>query len=167
MALKVLPGKYWIADPCYLLNEKRYDELTEKYHNDNELVYEEESRDGKLICYAFPTAHGDGEYPVYKSLYKCLVNPLTDIINLPVDSGLISITSFDLATETKEYDERVGFIVEVLETIDVWTDGETITFGTLFVDTNPKDDDEEENDGWANRDNDEDDDYGDCRDYYF
>lgn len=158
MSLKVYPGKYWIADPCYLLNEKRYDELTEKYVNDYELTYEEESRDGKLICYALTTHHGDGEYPVFKSLYKQLVNPLSDIIHLPVDSGLISITSFDLATETQDYDEPVGIIVEVLETIEVWTDGEVIHFGTMYVDTNQKNEDD---------DNEEDDNYGDCRNYYF
>lgn len=144
MSFKVEPGIYWIGDPCYILNDSRYETLIEVKKEYGAYTFEESSRNGNLISIALPTDHGDGEYGIFKSLYSNKINILSDNVPLAVDSGLIAITSFDLVENVDEYDEPVGIKVEVLENISVFSNDGVLHFGTIIVDTCYQEDDPEE-----------------------
>lgn len=146
MSFKVEPGIYWISDPCYILSEERYEKLIESEKQDGAYIYKENN----LISIALSTEHGDGEYNVLNSLYNSKVKLLSDINPLCVDSGLISITSFDLVSNIDDYDEPVGIKVKVLETIDVYTNFGILNFGSIIVDTTNTEEDVDEIDDLKN-----------------
>lgn len=144
MSFKVEPGIYWIGDPCYILNDSRYETLIGEVKEHGAYTFEESSRNGTLISIALPTDHGDGEYEFLKSRYNNRINILSDNVPLAVDSGLIAITSFDLVENVDEYDEPVGIKVEVLENISIFSNDGVLHFGSIIVDTCYQEDEPEE-----------------------
>lgn len=141
MSILIQPGRYFIADPCYVLEDERYEKLINNFTNEGNAEY----RENDFVSIAFGTAHGDGEYSA--AVMHELVKLVSAKCDLPVDSGLIAITSIELCIEDiqKEYDEPIGFIVDIESPIFVSEDDGVIVFGDIFIDTNYQDEDEE---GW-------------------
>lgn len=150
-------GKYVICDPCHALSDEDYAELIsmqENLLNHTDLLFTKD----KLFSYALFTAQGDGEYnPTLSQVQSETMKFLTDLCPVGVDSGMIAITSLELATELEQYEEPF-IIIEVLteiRVIDLYGD---LSFGNIFfrtdhdIDFNSFDDDEFQID---------------CRDIYF
>lgn len=126
-------GKYWIGDLCYV------------QPNSMRRVYLDlsEENEGKFTIHGvtfgiFPTKHGDGEYP-----YQIIENPKTKLVfegngHLSVDSGRIGIIPWkDLPFGT---DYSSGCVVEFANEFFSHVSGDgKIHFGSVTVDTNPKD----------------------------
>ena len=131
--MKLPAGIYWICDPCYALNEERFDKLTDDW--DPDVMEYTEMIDGvERTCISLVTAHGDGCYKGRLHRNTAL-NVLIGSPDFPVDSGQIAIVSAELATEVDGYDEPIGIKVEVLEEINVYKQGGDLVFGPVYIET--------------------------------
>jgi hypothetical protein len=84
-------GRYYIGDPCYVIDNAKWDEFLEPFWN-------EKPRGGifdfdGFQCATFYTKHGDGVYQL---------EPGGD--SLPVDAGCIGCIPLSLAVQGSELD---------------------------------------------------------------
>lgn len=98
-------GKYFIGDPCYVIADEKWDEVSDQmfpgivghpdYENHDIVV------DG-IHFFAYSTAYGDGLYDDF------------DNFKYPVDSGSIGAVPFELVSKREgESLEDYGRIIEV------------------------------------------------------
>jgi hypothetical protein len=120
MSQKLPAGKYYLGDPCYVIDDTLWDEFLG-------LFWEQKPRGGIFTfcgyeCCAFYTRYGDGQYEL---------EPYGGW--LPVDAGMIGAIPIDLCTRSSGHQngERVVFDVPV-ECEE--RDGR-LCFGEFYVET--------------------------------
>lgn len=139
---KVLPaGSYYIGDLCYIIPAAAWGDLCDQWFKDGAdsitAIYNSKE------CYAFNTAYGDGTYPG------------SDGFNYPVDAGIIGIISADSVTLKNPGELDEAFTLKTFESdFTISTDGETLIFGDLVIETG--DEEEDDDDYWPDEDEDED-----------
>ena len=109
-------GKYWIGDPCYILNEQVYDEMIGNI-GENEFDYQYEVN-GHTIT-VLHTDHGDGSY-------------LSDRGYISVDSGQIAAIPFDLIADQPEAMLQLG-VFETLLAGEAYNDNGELRFSGFSV----------------------------------
>lgn len=141
-------GKYWIGDPCYMLDETRgYDwgkllDQTRYFglYPDVEEWYKKpyaSDQGGEFVInghkmYAHSTQYGDGGY--YDQHGH----------DYGVDAGLLSIIPIELIGDLNEPDvARLGHIHDMPEPFTCHYDNGTIYFGHIVIPTGDEDDDED------------------------
>lgn len=135
--MKLPKGKYYIADPCYIMEDEQYHIAL---HETNYFGYDSnggiftESASGKQYA-VFRTAFGDGVYQDNKGRdYSvdagCIACIPVEIVDKPKYDDLVHIEEF-------EDDFEVGFIQS----------GGVIYFGTIEIMTDPPCEEEEEDEG--------------------
>ena len=117
----ILPkGVYYIGDLCYVMHNE-WDELCQLLEGDQ---YPNEGQfrlsDGRQFA-MFNTAYGDGEYYDKQGRAYC------------VDSGSLGCIKVENLTE--EVDEALGNIVEMPHDFYCYSDGKTIRFGHVAIET--------------------------------
>ena len=122
--MKKLPaGTYFIGDPCYAIEDDKWDDYLDHLWDVDEGVFDFE---GFTVC-AFNTKYGDGEY---QDKYGRSFN---------VDAGLIGATPISLCAKyDKEELNRLGHIVDFDEDFIVYsdmTDEGKIVFGDIIIKT--------------------------------
>lgn len=128
--IKLEPGKYWIGDLCYVLNDDEWDEVCDQIHYrpiDTVLL-----KNGKVL-YVMSTAYGDG---VYQSNTEKLY---------AVDSGTIGIIRYSDLSKFADTDES-GHVYE--SDLDFELDREqkgVLIFGGEVIDTRYEDDYDHDN----------------------
>ena len=117
-------GKYYIGDLCYVMSKewKEVCDLTLTKNYPNEGVFT--LQDGRQFA-MFSTAYGDGTYTDQKNR------------EYAVDSGTIGCILVDDLTEEIRYD--LANVVEIGSPFMPWSDGHTIHFHTVAIET----------DGWS------------------
>ena len=113
-------GVYYIGDLCYVMDQEWEElcDLIEGNQYPDEGVYR--FTDGRRFA-IFNTAFGDGEYyDKQKRSYS-------------VDSGTLGCIKVD--DLTKEVDEALGNVVEMPTDFYCYSDGKTIYFGDIAIQT--------------------------------
>lgn len=80
-------GKYYIGDPCYIIDNSRWDEFIEQFWGEDPRNPRGKFDFDGLWCCVFNTLHGDGIY-----------NLEPEGLMLPVDSGTIGAIPVGLIT---------------------------------------------------------------------
>lgn len=126
-------GTYYVGDLCYVMSREEWDQLHPMLFptRDSSMVEGEHEINGKKIA-IYGTAHGDGSYD--DQHYN----------EYGVDSGsigciLVSDADPDLLKEIND----LGHIHEFKNNFYTSTDGSVLTFGSIEIDTDPRDDDED------------------------
>ena len=113
-------GKYYVGDLCYVMH-KEWDEVCDLILSKNrpqEGVFT--LKDGRKFA-IFDTRYGDGTYYDQKNR------------EYPVDSGSIGcILASDV---TEKIDEELGNIIEFSSEFRPWSDGKTLNFGKVAIET--------------------------------
>jgi len=125
MSVKMKAGKYWLADPCYVLDEGKipgFDwarDFSNPVFGGNPTITEATCQvtiNGH-VCVAFNTDLGDG---TYMSSHGHA---------LGVDSGSIGLVPVELV------DSKDADMVEFPEDFECWDDYGVLHFGGIIVDT--------------------------------
>lgn len=133
-------GKYYVGDPCYVLNETQYDEFLNLVHcgRPGGMIEGEFNFASGQRFAIYNTYHGDGQYDGSNGF------------KYPVDAGCLSVIPVE-ACDGKKLEEsladELGHIEDFGKTFE--TKGEsdgTIVFGHIRIDTNPAFDDDEDED---------------------
>ena len=119
----VEPGKYWLGDPCYTVQDDLWVELLQSCDYFNQPIG---TVNGFQVL-AFQTKWGDG---VYKG---------SDGHEYPVDAGLIGLVPVALAPDSPDGDR----IVEFTRPTDCTDDDGVLTFGTITINTAKEDYDDD------------------------
>ena len=115
MAKKLPAGKYYIGDPCYVIDD--WDQFCNRWFSEDPGIFD---FDGYDVC-VFNTQYGDGLYPT------------DDGSMLPVDAGIIGAIPVVLMTRGGEED---GMVVTFDEPFSCGYDSEgTLEFGHVTVKT--------------------------------
>jgi hypothetical protein len=148
------PGTYYIGDLCYVMHES-WDEVCRLLDGDNrsrgtrtEGVFT--LKDGRTFA-IFSTAYGDGEYPVIGDGGQVETNERGNRATLlGVDSGTIGCILFNdinMACDADgKNDPTLGTRVHFDEEFRVHSDGETLSFGCVDVETGDQEESEEDDD---------------------
>jgi hypothetical protein len=122
---KLPAGKYYIGDPCYVIDE-RWDEFLAPYwETDNGGVFD---FSGREVC-AFGTQYGDGAFPC------------SDGSVLGVDAGIIGAVPLDLCIGTPDVD---GTVITFDEAFECYRESDgRMHFGDVSVMTGDEEDDNE------------------------
>ena len=141
--MKMKAGKYYLGDPCYVLNEQNghdwmdllsstnyfgsYDEKEQKYIPAEERQYFHKI--GEHFVFVSDTAHGDGQY--YDNMGGCY----------PVDAGMIGCIPLELIPEAGldilDFGNVVKFDKDFTCESGAHDDG-VIRIGNLLIDTDPE-----------------------------
>lgn len=121
-------GKYYLGDPCYVIDNDKWDEYLNPFWEDRGGIFE---FDGHL-CAAFYTRWGDG-------CYDC-----SDGSILGVDSGSIGAIPMVLCVG----DIDSGTTVEFDTPVECYDSNGKLHFGGYTVDTDPEDEEEDEDDDY-------------------
>lgn len=128
-------GKYFIGDPCYVLEDDIYDKVTENFDFDKSYTIE---INGHTI-FMHGTAYGDGSYKDGSNR------------SYSVDSGLISIMPMELIsmkkfneTQFQEFRESYTHMIEFDKEFNVFYEDGKFIFGTIEINTSGCDDEEED-----------------------
>lgn len=122
-SVKVPAGKYWLGDPCYVIESNDWSKVCEAFYADENqgksVVQVDLNGNTVVLC---QTAWGDGEYLSSKGHI------------LPVDSGTIGLVSLAYDPEFKS---NFDLCSEVEFTVDTKVDNfdGIMFFGTIRVDT--------------------------------
>lgn len=122
-SVKVPAGKYWLGDPCYVIESNDWSKVCEAFYADENqgksVVQVDLNGNTVVLC---QTAWGDGEYRSSKGHI------------LPVDSGTIGLVSLAYDPEFKS---NFDLCSEVEFTVDTKVDNfdGIMFFGTIRVDT--------------------------------
>lgn len=126
-------GKYYVGDLCYVMGSSEWDQVCElviEGHTCKEGEFQ--LSDGRRFA-MYNTKYGDGQYSSSIGTKHS------------VDSGSIGCIRVEDIRANKYSDiERLGAIVEFSEPFNTSTDGSTLQFGMVFVDTGEDFDYEEE-----------------------
>lgn len=123
------PGRYWVGDPCYFVEDKYWDDFCTEYFkqdtNQEDVVRVEltstEMRES-IVVYAASTAYGDGEYP----------EETTGFV-FGVDAGMLGIVRVPDDMPVGEVYE--GGVFEFPSEFEVSTSGTVIRFGHIVINT--------------------------------
>jgi len=121
-SILVKPGTYYLGDPCYCFEGKKWGEILSKSDTLDEPYHE-----GNKIVVAFSTAHGDG---VYRDQHGH---------KFPVDAGLIGLVSKSLANMNPG---DGALLVKFDKPQYCSAEGGKLYFGPYVIDTDPQDEDE-------------------------
>lgn len=142
-------GKYFIGDPCYVIDDEKWDSFLEKslYFNlfededamKNHGNYRSQDEQGGIFEFeeyeysAFSTAFGDGNYNSNGYGF------------FPVDSGSLGAIPIELChlSEEEIINQSLGSIVEFDKPFYCSSDNGTIIFGNVEIYTNERDSDNE------------------------
>jgi hypothetical protein len=117
-------GEYYIGDPCYVIENDRWDEWLELFWDNRPEVFDFDAADQ----IAFNTAYGDGAYDCSNGA------------SLPVDAGIIGAIPMSIIKCGRP---EVDGTVVTFETAFTCEDRNgLLIFGDLEVDTDPSDNDE-------------------------
>jgi hypothetical protein len=127
-SVKVPAGKYWLGDPCYVIESDDWSKVCEAFfadENQGKSVVQVDLGNGNLVVLC-NTAWGDGEFRSSKGHI------------LPVDSGTIGLVSLAYDPEFKS---NFDLCSEVEFSVDTTVDnfGGIMYFGTIRVDTKGED----------------------------
>lgn len=129
-------GKYFVGDLCYVMSDSEWEQVVEQVIDGNQVLEGEfELADGRRFA-MYNTKYGDG-------LYQSSIGS-----EHSVDSGSIGCFKLEDITANKYPDiERLGAIVDFPMPFGTGTDGSTLQFGGVFIDTSEdseyEEDDEE------------------------
>lgn len=126
-------GKYYIGDPCYVLEESIYDKLIENFDFDKSYTIEINGHTMFMHC----TSYGDGTY-----------NDGT-ARSYSVDSGLISIMPVKFISMEKFNETDNVHIVEFEKEFYVSFDDGTFKFGHVEIPTGGDDSQDDEDEDWG------------------
>jgi hypothetical protein len=120
-------GKYYLGDPCYVLQTKNHDDWLNVLNKSD--YFRQPYVKGKKQAIAFETAYGDGEYQ------DQLGN------SYPVDAGMIGLVPVSMATVKKPKGVHMftfdGPVVCEQK-------GALLKFGKYEIDTGPQESEEDE-----------------------
>jgi hypothetical protein len=119
--MKLKAGKYYVGDPCYVLQGKQSAWM--KVLEASDYFNKPYTKKGKTAV-AFGTAYGDGEY--YDQ----------DGNAYPVDAGLIGVVPVSMATRKKPTGVH---LVDFKKPFECEQDGSVLKFGHIVIDTDPED----------------------------
>jgi hypothetical protein len=124
-------GKYYIGDLCYVMHPEwdEFCELTTNGHN--VLDGEFNLKDGRRFA-TFTTKWGDGTYRDEQGR------------SYGVDAGLIGCIAVDDITPSELENLTDGHVVEFVQDFSTFSAGGVIRFGSVVIDTDFEDLDEEE-----------------------
>lgn len=138
--MKLTKGKYWVGDPCYVIED--WDKIYKKYlkNDDTWQIY----KDGLGVW--FNTTYGDGCYPLCRNY--------TLIGKLGVDCGMLAFIPLDVVANDPKGSKHlitpgfktVGRVIELEEDYEVEFNGPNegnVTCGPFSIET---DDIEEDDD---------------------
>lgn len=126
--LEVLPGEYYLGDPCYTISDANWSMLMDKFDTLN--------RPGEInesIVLGLGTAWGDGDYRG------------SDGFDYAVDSGMIGLVHKNAADpQEAEKALRVGLVklVTFTEVTRVSNNHGDMRFGDIHIDTRGSEEDE-------------------------
>jgi hypothetical protein len=128
-------GRYYIGDLCYCMHPE-WDECCDLFfpanHPPKGVEGEFTLKDGRRFA-SFSTAHGDGTY--YSNINT----------EHSVDAGIIGcIRVEDIRDDEASDMETLGAIVEFDKPFEVSSDGTSLVFGHVVINTGYDDEDEEE-----------------------
>lgn len=126
---KILPaGEYFIGDLCYIIPDTYWSELCDQWFEGNKTNIE--ATYNGIMTYAFPTKWGDGTYIG------------SDGFSYGVDAGLIGIVE---AVEDTQYSEDDNLFrrVKFDSPFAITTDGSTLIFGDIMIETDEEEEDED------------------------
>lgn len=132
--LKMPAGNYYIGDLCYVMHNE-WDEVCELLfagrtdHGCNQGVFT--LKDGRKFA-IFNTAYGDG---VYQDQYNR---------DYMVDSGSIGCFRVEDIEYNDQNNKALSHVFDFTQEFEVDTDGATLTFGHIIIDTDPPYDDYDE-----------------------
>jgi hypothetical protein len=112
------PGKYYIGDLCYVINNENWDKLL----NDTEYFQNEYQEFKGQQIFACSTVYGDGIF--YDN----------NDTSYPVDAGILGIMPYDLIDDKKGI--KNGSVVTFDEDFEVFEENGIFTFGNIEIDTN-------------------------------
>ncbi len=118
-------GKYYVGDPCYLLESKDYDTLVEAICAEDTNKIQKVFKDFKM--YVHSTRFGDG---VYASNIKTAFF---------VDSGMLGCFKINIKSLTKEKFknlERLGAFIEFEKDFTATYENGIFIFDNITIDTN-------------------------------
>lgn len=125
--MKRMPaGRYYLGDPCYVIEGERWDEFLGEF-------WEVKPRGGIFTfdhfeCCAFYTKYGDGTYST------------TEGSLLGVDAGMIGLVPLTIITSG--HPEQDGTIVSFSAAFECYEQDGLLIFGDIEVDTAGDDEDE-------------------------
>lgn len=132
-------GLYYVGDLCYVLHDE-WDEVCDILFGDSEsnIIPEGEFKlkDGRRFA-LYSTAHGDGTF------YDNEGN------RYMVDAGSIGCIRIEDIRQTPKNFINGGVALTFLQPFNTSTDGSTLTFGHITIDTDPEPDYAEEDDDYA------------------
>ena len=126
------PGKYYIGDPCYVINGEDWEQLGAEtgWFGCEEGTLENGYVDGIFkfkgaTCFTHGTAYGDGTY--YGGNHE-----------FSVDAGLLSIIPYSAITGEEELREaeHLGAVIEFHDNFYVWYEDGKFYFGHIRINTN-------------------------------
>jgi hypothetical protein len=119
--MHVPAGKYYLCDPCYVVNDDQWNDYLRSLYSVTDGVFEFK----ESICVAFVTEYGDGTYEdQHGNMFD-------------VDSGLIGITPIDCAFLNDQPNKYL--IIEFLKPTEVSTINGLLVFGEYIIDTSGDD----------------------------
>lgn len=120
-------GLYYVGDLCYVMHDE-WDEVCDILFADSEdnMIPEGEFtlKDGRRFA-LYSTAHGDGTY--YDN----------DGNSYSVDAGSIGCIRIEDIRLTDQNHIKLGTALTFLQPFETGSDGATITFGHVSINTNP------------------------------
>jgi hypothetical protein len=120
-------GKYWIGDPCYVIDDTLWDEFVKvSLHNHKSVPVTEFEG---LEMFADGTSYGDDVYPG------------TNGFEYGVDSGMLSVVPVALCENA--HAEDCGTFVEFKKPFEAYEENGVFHFGHIDIDTRMKVDEEE------------------------
>lgn len=126
--VEVKPGRYWVGDPCYVIDEDRWMELLESA---NYFMSSSVGVLDNLMVLSFGTKYGDGEYKGSNGFW------------FSVDAGMIGLVPDELVVQRENTTLGVFVNFDRPTRCSREEDG-TLTFGDLVIQTGDMDYDEEE-----------------------
>ena len=126
--MKLPAGKYFIGDPCYVLQSK--DNSDERWSKFCDLIYEDEDGNTNEVTefegvpmYTGNTKYGDGYYlDNYGNGYG-------------VDAGLIGAVPMELCKQSKKEMDRLGRVVVFKKDFRARSQDGIFYFGDIVIDT--------------------------------
>ena len=137
-------GRYVISDPCYIFDEKYWDDLLRLTDYLDDVVF---SVNGHL-CFSHTTAYGDGSYFFEKKSLNVSIIDDKSVDGLGVDSGVLAIIPISLIEEMNFELDIDYLIVEYKSDFKVSYDDGIYNLGGIIIDSKSIEDDEDWDEDW-------------------
>jgi hypothetical protein len=122
--VKLPAGKYWLGDPCYVLESEDWTKVCEAFQsdeNEGKSIIQVDLGNGNTVVLC-QTAWGDGEYRSSRGH------------DIPVDSGTIGLVSLEYDPEFKSNFDLCSEVIYDFD-FEVRNNDGVMFFGPLRVDT--------------------------------